>query len=142
MRRILTATLVGALGLTASACAEVYHGYFGHADRWETRESIPFDSGQITQRLYIGVNNYTGTELVVSPHFGVRNTSPQDRCVILTFDPGSVRTYGVPARLPLHVPRGRTVQVPLEISAQQAAGQWTWPTPTAYSTAATAANCR
>ncbi len=142
MRRILTAILVGALGLTASACAEVYHGHFGYGDRSQAQPAIPFDGGEITTLLDIRVNNYSGNDIAALPHFAVRNTSREDRCVVVTFSPQAVSTFGAPARIPVHVRQGRTAPLPVEIWAKQEGETWTWPTPSAYSTVATAATCR
>ena len=141
MRRFLTAALLGAGALSASACAEVYHGYFGYGDMREAQPSIPFDGGEITTNLDVRVNQYSGNVIGVKVLYGVRNTSSTDRCVSVTFAPDDVRTYGVPARIPVHVRRGQSVGLPIELWAREAPNQHTWPAPSAYSTVATSEAC-
>lgn len=140
MRRFSVA-LAGVLAISMAGCAEVYHGYFGYGDMEAAQPAIPFDAGELTTTLDVRRNEYSGNVIAVKVLFGVRNTSAQDRCVVVTFLPDAVSRYGVPARLPVFVRRGRADALPIELWAHEAAEEYTWPSPAAFSTVTTAQAC-
>jgi len=141
MRRVLVLALLGGFAVATSGCAEVYHGYFGYGDKTEAQPPIPFDGGEVTTTLDIRVNQYSGNEIGAKVLYGVRNTSREDRCVIVGFSSQDVSKYGVPARLAVFVRRGQRQPLQIDLWAHEEANQITWPNPWARSLVSTAEAC-
>lgn len=141
MRKVLVLGLLGGFALASSGCAETYHDYFGYGDKTEAQPSRPFDGGEVTTTLSINVNQYSGNEIGARVLYGIRNTSRDDRCVIVGFSSQAVANFGAPSRLPLFVPRGQWRALPINLEAGNDGTAFTWPNPSANSRPSTARDC-
>lgn len=132
--------------MAVSGCGEIFRSFAGgYWDTYEDLSPIAVDGGELTIRLRDAVNEYSGNTIAVQIYYGVRNTSPEDRCFTVMFDPNNASTYGVPARTAIFVPRGGSVAMNGDYWGTRATSElWNYliPLSTSRSVKSTAADCR